>query len=157
VPVGGGNNPTASGDSSSPDPGDRCGCTAKSPQFEELSPAAIDEQLPTGTWKVDDDVSRVRFEVKHLWGLATVRGEFERVRGMLAVSPDSIDAQFTIDAASSNTRNERRDKHLRSAGFLVAGSAAHAGRRLPGDRSALLGTRAVVHVTVSAWVGTAWA
>jgi hypothetical protein len=36
--------------------------------FEELSPAATDEQLPTGTWKVHDNASHVRFEVKHLWG-----------------------------------------------------------------------------------------
>jgi polyisoprenoid-binding protein YceI len=86
--------------------------------FEELSPVGADEQLPTGTWKVDNNASHVRFEVKNLWGLATVRGEFERVRGVLAVSPDSIDAQLTIDAASLNTRNKRRDEHLRSADFF---------------------------------------
>lgn len=85
---------------------------------EELSPITTDEHLPAGTWKVDDSASHVKFEIKNLWGLSRVRGDFERVRGVLAVSPDSVDARLTIDASSLNTRNERRDKHLRSGDFL---------------------------------------
>ena len=84
----------------------------------ELSPVTTDERLPMGTWKVDDSASHVRFEVKNLWGLAVVRGDFERVGGTLAVGPNSVDAQLTIDTASLNTQNKRRDKHLRSADFF---------------------------------------
>jgi polyisoprenoid-binding protein YceI len=47
-------------------------------------------------------------------------GEFELVRGVLAVGPDAIGAELTIDATSLNTGNKRRDRHLRSADFFGA-------------------------------------
>jgi polyisoprenoid-binding protein YceI len=84
----------------------------------EIATAVTQRQLPPGSWAVNATASRVGFEVGNLWGLAKVRGEFESVRGALAVGPDSVDGQLTIDASSLNTRNERRDKHLRSADFF---------------------------------------
>lgn len=86
--------------------------------YEEISATAASGQLAPGTWAVNDTVSHVRFEVGNLWGLAKVRGEFKRVRGRLAVGPDSVDGQLTLDASSLNTGNKRRDEHLRSADFF---------------------------------------
>jgi polyisoprenoid-binding protein YceI len=85
---------------------------------KELPYVAVGERLPTGVWRVDDSASHVGFEIKNLWGLATVSGEFEDVRGVLTVGASSVDAELTIDASSLNTQNERRDKHLRSADFF---------------------------------------
>ena len=79
---------------------------------EEIAAVAANRQLPPGTWAVDDTASRVGFEIGNLWGLAKVRGEFELVRGAVAVGPGSVDAHLTIDASTLNTHNERRDKHL---------------------------------------------
>jgi polyisoprenoid-binding protein YceI len=85
---------------------------------EELSSVATSERLPMGVWKVDDSASHVAFAIRNLWGLATVRGEFDHVRGVLTVGEGSLDGELTIDASSLNTHNKRRDKHLRSADFF---------------------------------------
>ena len=69
---------------------------------EEIATVASNREFPPGTWVVDDTTSRVGFEVGNLWGLAKVRGEFELVRGVLAVGPRSVDAHLTIDASSLN-------------------------------------------------------
>ena len=87
---------------------------------EEIATVAPTHEFPLGTWVVDDTASHVGFEVGNLWGLAKVRGEFELVRGALAVSAGSVEAHLTIDASSLNTHNKRRDKHLRSADFFDA-------------------------------------
>lgn len=87
---------------------------------EEIATVASNREFPPGTWVVDDTTSRVGFEVGNLWGLAKVRGEFELVRGVLAVGPGSVDAHLTIDASSLNTHNKRRDLHLRSGDFFDA-------------------------------------
>jgi polyisoprenoid-binding protein YceI len=90
---------------------------------EEISTVATDAYLPTGTWTVDSTASRIGFAAKHMWGLAKVKGEFERTRGVLTVGASAMDAELTIDAASLNTGNKRRDQHLRSADFF--GAAAY--------------------------------
>jgi polyisoprenoid-binding protein YceI len=48
--------------------------------------------IPTGTWKVDRDHTRVGFAVKHL-GVATVRGEFREFEGALEVGEDLADTR----------------------------------------------------------------
>jgi len=86
-----------------------------------MSANATQTSIPAGTWTIDPSHSRVGFAVKHL-GIATVRGQFDRFEGTLAVgdglSPSTIIA--TIDAASINTSEEQRDAHLRSPDFFDA-------------------------------------
>jgi polyisoprenoid-binding protein YceI len=72
-----------------------------------------------GRWVLDPRASRVEFRVKHFWGAVTVRGWFERFEGEGAVGPDGkVIGQLVIDAASLNTKNKQRDRHLRSADFF---------------------------------------
>jgi polyisoprenoid-binding protein YceI len=74
--------------------------------------------LPLGTWNVDPSGSRLEFAVKTMWGLATVRGSFERFDGLLEVQRDHARGELTIEAASLETGHAKRDTHLRSADFF---------------------------------------
>ena len=74
-----------------------------------------------GRWRLDPQRSRVEFRVGNMWGLATVKGHFDHYDGRLDLSTDPA-IELTIDAASVQTGNRRRDKHLRSADFFDAES-----------------------------------
>ena len=74
--------------------------------------------LPVGSWRVDESAGQLAFKVKTMWGLSTVKGRFERYEGELEVTPDGASGSLRIDAASLNTKNGTRDKHLRSADFF---------------------------------------
>ena len=85
--------------------------------------AALDPLLggapAAGRWALDPAASRVEFHVKHFWGVITVHGSFSRVTGEGVVGADgTATGRLTIDAASLDTRNKARDKHLRSADFF---------------------------------------
>jgi polyisoprenoid-binding protein YceI len=72
-----------------------------------------------GTWTIDPDHSEVAFSVQMLM-ISKVRGRFTRFHGKLVLAADplasTVDA--TIESDSIDTRNRRRDDHLRSAQFL---------------------------------------
>ncbi|MFP5375625.1 MAG: YceI family protein [Acidimicrobiia bacterium] len=72
-----------------------------------------------GTYQVDPSHSVVEFVVRHL-GLAKVRGRFNDFTGTIEVGDDPAGSRVdvTIDAASIDTRDAKRDEHLRSADFL---------------------------------------
>lgn len=72
-------------------------------------------------WSVDRDASSVEFAVKTFWGLATVRGRFDRFYGSYEVRPDGETIELTIDADSLDTGNATRDKHLHSDDFFHVG------------------------------------
>src|SRR5262249_2569180 len=68
-------------------------------------------------WRIDPARSSVEFRVKNFWNLVTVKGGFSRYHGPLDLQADpAID--LTIEADSLDSRNERRDKHLRSGDFF---------------------------------------
>ena len=70
-------------------------------------------------WRIDPARSSVEFEVPHAWGLAKVKGHFDRYDGTLDLrSTPAI--KLTVTADSINTKNEKRDKHLRSGDFFDA-------------------------------------
>jgi polyisoprenoid-binding protein YceI len=69
-------------------------------------------------WSVDRDGTSVAFAVKTFWGLATVRGRFDRFGGSYEVGPDGTRIELAIDADSLDTGNRTRDKHLRSTDFF---------------------------------------
>jgi polyisoprenoid-binding protein YceI len=69
-------------------------------------------------WAVDPQKSSVEFAVKTFWGLATVRGRFERFDGGYDAGPAGQSIELTIDAGSLETGNGKRDEHLRSADFF---------------------------------------
>jgi polyisoprenoid-binding protein YceI len=74
-----------------------------------------------GSWVLDPAYSSVRFHSKTFWGLLTVKGTFGEVSGEGEVGADgAVHGTLTIDAASVDTKNAKRDTHLRSADFFSA-------------------------------------
>jgi polyisoprenoid-binding protein YceI len=81
--------------------------------------ALLREATAHGRWQLDPAESRADFFVKHFWGAVTVHGWFERVYGEGTVTPDGdVAGRLTIDAASVQTKNGQRDRHLRSGDFF---------------------------------------
>lgn len=73
--------------------------------------------LSTGRWRLDPERSSVEFDVGHLWGLGTVKGRFDGYEGSLDLGAEPA-ITLTIDAASVQTGNRKRDQDLRSAHFF---------------------------------------
>lgn len=76
-------------------------------------------RLRVGAWRLDSQGSRVEFHVDHLWGLGTVKGRFDRYEGVLDLHAEPA-ITLTIDTASVQSDNRKRDQHLRSAHFFDA-------------------------------------
>ncbi len=71
-------------------------------------------------YAVDPTHSSASFTVKHMM-VSTVRGEFGKISGTASWSkPDYSDAkvEITIDATSIDTREPKRDAHLKSPDFF---------------------------------------
>jgi polyisoprenoid-binding protein YceI len=73
--------------------------------------------LATGTWRLDPARSSVEFHVRHFYGLMTVKGRFDRYHGSLDLSARPA-VELVIEAESLDTKQKRRDKHLRSDDFF---------------------------------------
>ena len=83
----------------------------------------LNKRLPAleqGRWRLDPARSTAEFRVRHFWGLVTVEGHFEKLRGTLdLLRPGRQPAVvLRLRAGSLNTGNARRDRHLRSAEFF---------------------------------------
>ena len=84
-----------------------------------LAPVARAE---TTTWKMDPAHSHASFSVRHL-GISNVRGEFSKVDGTLHLDDQDVTksrVEATIDANSIDTREAKRDAHLKSPDFFDA-------------------------------------
>ena len=71
-------------------------------------------------WTLDPGHSAVGFSVRHLM-ITNVRGEFEKFRGNVtydAADPEATRIEATIDVASLNTREVKRDADLRGGLFF---------------------------------------
>jgi polyisoprenoid-binding protein YceI len=72
-------------------------------------------------WRLDPAESSAEFRVPNFWGLVTVKGHFDRLRGWLEIDDDGRRRlELTVEADSLNTGNAKRDEHLRSADFFDA-------------------------------------
>lgn len=74
------------------------------------------------SWQIDPAHSQVTFAVRHMM-ISNVRGRFEKFEGVVDFNeqhPTQSKVEIQIEAASINTREERRDAHLRSPDFLNA-------------------------------------
>ena len=83
-----------------------------------VGPKATAEAL---AWNVDAPHTEVNFSVKHFF--TPVTGTFDDYEINLtfdAENPGNSSVRVTIDVASINTGNERRDNHLRSGDFFEA-------------------------------------
>ncbi len=75
-----------------------------------------------GEWALDPRASSIRLKAK-VWGLVPVNGVFRKISGNGTVFPGGeASGTVTVAAASIDTRNTRRDTHLRSADFFDSGN-----------------------------------
>ena len=74
--------------------------------------------LPAGTWHVDAAASELAFAARGMFGLAQVRGTFGEFEGTLEVDGSGAHGNLQIQATTLDTKNARRDTHLRSADFF---------------------------------------
>ncbi|MFH9552627.1 YceI family protein [Streptomyces sp. NPDC051445] len=75
--------------------------------------------VETGLWQLDAGASTVALKHKSMWGLVPVKGVFATVGGGGEVTADgTVTGTLTLDAASIDTKNAKRDAHLRSADFF---------------------------------------
>jgi len=72
-----------------------------------------------GTWTIEPSHSRATFTVRHA-GIAKVHGTLEITEGTIVIRDDlgASSVTATLDPATVDTRDERRDAHLRSAEFF---------------------------------------
>jgi polyisoprenoid-binding protein YceI len=79
----------------------------------------VDTSELIGRWLLDSAASTVKVAHKTMWGLVTVRGEFKDITGNGEVDANgTARGSLTIAAASIDTGNKKRDKHLRSSDFF---------------------------------------
>src|SRR5713101_6060635 len=75
----------------------------------------LTEARLAGDWVLDPSRSKVELHTRHMWGLRPVEGVFREVSGLGAVSPAG-----EVTAASIDTKNKKRDDHLRSDDFSMS-------------------------------------
>jgi polyisoprenoid-binding protein YceI len=74
----------------------------------------------TMRWNIDGSHSTAEFSVRHLM-ITNVKGRFGTLSGTVDYDPEKPEASqidVTIDATSIDTRDEKRDAHLRSPDFF---------------------------------------
>jgi len=74
----------------------------------------------TMRWNIDGSHSTAEFSVRHLM-ITNVKGRFGTLAGTVEYDPEKPEASqidVTIDATSIDTRDEKRDAHLRSPDFF---------------------------------------
>ena len=85
--------------------------------------ASLKDGALAGKWALDPRTSSVRLKSRAMAGLARVNGVFREVSGNGTVFPDGeVSGTLTVAAASIDTKNTRRDTHLRSADFFDSGN-----------------------------------
>jgi polyisoprenoid-binding protein YceI len=84
--------------------------------------ALLEDGALAGEWVLDPGRSSVGLKNRSMRGLVRVTGVFREVSGNGTVRPDgAVSGTLTVAAASIDTKNTRRDSHLRSADFFDTG------------------------------------
>ena len=76
----------------------------------------------TDTYTIDPAHTSFDFTVKHMM-ISQVPGNFDKFEGQIIYNPTDLansKANVTIDVSSVNTRNDKRDAHLKSPDFFDA-------------------------------------
>lgn len=80
---------------------------------------SVSQPAAAATWEIDTTHSELSFKIRHLF--SKTGGEFEKWSGTLQFDPENLSkgsVELTIDAATINTDNDKRDQHLRSDDFF---------------------------------------
>ncbi|MGD0004817.1 MAG: YceI family protein [Anaerolineaceae bacterium] len=74
------------------------------------------------SWKIDPYHTQIQFTARHMM-ISKVRGQFEKFSGTVNLdenNPANTTVEMQVETASVNTREPRRDDHLRSTDFFNA-------------------------------------
>jgi len=85
-----------------------------------LSFAAVPAAAHASDWQIDASHSTAQFSVRHMM-VSNVRGEFGKLSGQVQLDDADLTrskVEATIDATTINTREPKRDAHLRSPDFF---------------------------------------
>ena len=85
-----------------------------------LALSAVTAAAHAATWEVDPAHSTVEFSIRHMM-ISRVRGQFRKFTGTATgdpANPTAATLTATIEAASLDTGNEKRDAHLKSPDFF---------------------------------------
>ncbi len=85
-----------------------------------LMAAALPCFAQVSTWQLDPAHSAAQFSVRHLM-VSNVRGEFHNLKGTIQLGEKDItnsSVEVSIDATTLDTREPKRDAHVKSADFL---------------------------------------
>jgi polyisoprenoid-binding protein YceI len=108
----------------------------------ETPTAPLTAETRAGLWRLDPARSSVEFQVPHFYGLMIVNGRFASYRGTVDLR-DRPSVELIVDATSLDTKNARRDKHLRSKDFFDV--ERHPEVRFSSDTVAVSGDTLRVH------------
>jgi len=109
--------------------------------------ALLKDGALAGDWALDPRRSSIRLKSK-AFGLP-VTGVFREVTGKGTVSPSGeVSGAVTVAAASIDTKNARRDRHLRSADFFDSGNHPDLTVTVEGIRTSGLGVAVTGALTV---------
>ncbi|HBY64055.1 MAG TPA: protein yceI precursor [Solibacterales bacterium] len=84
-------------------------CSLVAPAFAQVN-----------SWTIDSSHSGAHFAVRHMM-VSNVRGQFGKMSGTVEFDPKNLTlskVNATIEVASVNTQDAKRDEHLRSADFF---------------------------------------
>lgn len=82
----------------------------------------VSPAMAADTWKIDPVHTDVVFAIEHL-GVSKSHGRFNDVSGTIVLDEENMEnssVELEIKTASIDTRNEKRDEHLRGPDFFNA-------------------------------------
>jgi polyisoprenoid-binding protein YceI len=94
---------------------------ATSAQTSESLRTQLSNGSLAGNWTLDSGRSSAALRSKSMWGLVPVKGTFGTLEGSGTISPEGEAAgSIALTVESLDTKNKKRDTHLRSADFFLS-------------------------------------
>jgi len=95
--------------------------TTPTQQTQAALRARLTDGSLAGHWTLDPARSTATLRSKSMWGLAPVKGVFHDLEGDGTVSAaGEVTGRVAVAAGTVDTKNAKRDTHLRSADFFLA-------------------------------------
>lgn len=88
--------------------------------FLAILALAVTPLAQAASYTIDPSHTHVQFSIRHLM-VSNVKGEFSKLKGTVdfdPTKPEEMKIDVQIDATSINTRDSKRDDHLKSADFF---------------------------------------